>query len=153
MIIRGLVSFTCLFSGYCLKFGVLVPGWNLLLLGHLSWLFLATPQPKLSSAVDWPISPTVVLKIVYLLSRKQSLDQLSLTNACCLLPAFMDCSQHQPALLLGNWGLWMTQKCWLPLENPCIHGSCRKGIRTYLSWLRALCYFQKKKGKTRGISP
>ena len=105
VIIRGFVSFTCLFSGYCLKFGVLVPGWNLLLLGHLSWLFLATPQPKLSSAVDWSISSTVVLKIVYLLASKQSLDQLYLNNACCLFPAFMDLSWRQPALLSGTWGL------------------------------------------------
>ena len=52
-----------------------MPGWNLLLLGQLSWLFLATHQPKLS------LQLTLVLKIVYILASKQSLDQLSLTNA------------------------------------------------------------------------
>ena len=148
MIIRGFVSFTCLFTGYCFKFDILVPGCNLFPLGQLSWLFLATHQPKLSSAVEWPVSSTVVLKIVYILASKQSLDQLSLTNAWCLFPAFMDCSRPQPALLSGAWGLWMRKKCWLPLENPCIHGSCRKAFRACLSVAQsALFLFRKKMGK------
>ena len=36
------------------------------------------------------------------LASKQSLDLLSLNNACCLFPAFMDWSGHQPALLSGT---------------------------------------------------
>lgn len=131
VIIRGFVSFTCLFSGYCLKFGVLVPGWNLLLLGHLSWLFLATPQPKLSSAVDWPISSTVVLKIVYLLASKQSLDLLCLTNACCLFPAFMDWSRCQPELFIRN--------LMSPWKALAFVGAVGKPSGLLYLWLRALC--------------
>ena len=57
-----------------------MPGWNLLLLGQLSWLFLATHQPKLS------LQLTLVLKIVYILASKQSLDQLSY-QCLMLLPS------------------------------------------------------------------
>ena len=153
MIIRGFVSFTCLFTGYCFKFDVLVPGWNLFPLGQRSWLFLATHQPKLSSAVDWPVSSTVVLKIVYILASKQSLDQLPLTNAWCFFPAFMDCSRPQPALLSGAWGLWMRQKCWLPLENPCIHGSCRKAFRACLSVAQSALFLSREKMGKLEASP
>ena len=147
VIIRGFVSFTCLFSGYCLKFGVLVPGWNLLLLGHLSWLFLATPQPKLSSAVDWPISSTVVLKIVYLLASKQSLDLLCLTNACCLFPAFMDGSRHQPALLSGTWCLPGK-----PLHSF-LHSGCRKAFRACLSVAQGALFLSREKMGKLEASP
>ena len=46
----------------------------------------------------------------------------------------------------------MRQKCWLPLENPCIHGSCRKAFRACLSVAQSALFLSREKmGKLEAL--
>ena len=75
----------------------------------------------------------MVLKIVYLLASKQSLDLLCLTNACCLF---------QPSWIEVDINQHSYQELDVCLESPCIHSYIQavgKPSGLVYLWLRALC--------------
>ena len=114
---------------------------------HCSVQFSSVTQLCSTLCNPMDCTSTVVLKIVYILASKQSLDLLCLTNACCLFPAFMDGSRHQPALLSGTWCLPGK-----PLHSF-LHSGCWKAFRACLSVAQGALFLSRKKMGKLEASP